>query len=575
MRYSSYEKPLKTMTMIWSIMLGLQSKNYSGKVALALSTKIRLNSLQGAEYSSVIRCKHGSSFKFDGIFKRKHFAVRSRTENIVGLHSQTTISMTETQKLMYEHAKMIIQAGITAVDPCIAIKSILTAKAGISLVVDDPSLGVRHTYNAENYDNVLIIAFGKASAAMAITACELAKQAFPGLETSGVVIVKDDHASEKDLKDLERYNVVVREASHPIPDERGVEASKLILEKVIDAKERTLVLCCISGGGSALFCLPRPPLTLNDLAKVNKVLQSSGMDITKINVIRKKLELGKGGRLAVAAYPATVCSLVLSDIIGDPLDLIASGPTVPDDGSTWQDASDLIQKFGLHSKLPSTVMQMVQDGVNGELSDTPKSSHAAFSTKQQDSTSNLCETILVGNNEKAVMAAAEEASKLGYNAVVLGTRIDGEARHVGRVYANMAAQLAAGKKRPFQMADLPAALIAGGETTVTLPVDNEGKGGRNQELGLAAALCLQENDLQTVTIASVGTDGTDGPTDAAGVIVDSNTVQRTEMSANDALNKHDAYNFFDSISQNEDYPPLLKTGATGTNVADIAVILVR
>ena len=328
-----------------------------------------------------------------------------------------------------------------------------------------------------------------------------------------------------------------------------------------EASERTLVLCCISGGGSALFCSPKPPLTLHDLISTNGALLASGMTIQQMNIIRKRLEMGKGGRLAAAAYPSTVVTLVLSDIVGDPLDLIASGPTVPDT-STWKDARDLVQRsISLQSTLPSAVLQLLQEGL------------------QEDSLPlkvfQKSETVLVGNNELAVMAAAEEAQRLGYHPVVLTTRMEGEARHVAGVYAAMAHHLACQHERdlPYSMANLPAAIIGGGETTVTL-VGKSGIGGRNQELALAAALQLKRYSVRNVVLASAGTDGTDGNTGVAGAVVDGGTIDRLDGDAEQALQQHDSHTYFKQAAEcNES--PLIGIGPTGTNVADVCVMLIR
>lgn len=389
------------------------------------------------------------------------------------------------------------------------------------------------------------------------------------------------------------------------------------MKMVMKATERTLIICCISGGGSALLCLPRPPITIDDLARTSSILLESGMDITKINVIRKRLELIKGGRLAAAAFPATLVTLVLSDVIGDRLDLIASGPTVLDDGSTWEDAALLLHSYGLMSKssensrsndsskevgcedrgakskkcfLPRSVIDVINRGLFGELDDSPRGSHPIFSTKRRvsgrkPSTAKLCEVFLVGSTRLAVLAAAREAERFGYNAVVLGTRIQGEASDVAGIFAALAEQLLSQSDGLHSVAQLPAALLAGGETTVTiLDGEENGTGGRNQEVGLSAALHLKSMSLRDVVIASVGTDGTDGPTDAAGAIVDGTTIDRVE-NANDttvtgeaALKRHDAYTFLQSekFMQSTNYvPSLVRTGPTGTNVADVAVILVR
>jgi len=335
-----------------------------------------------------------------------------------------------------------------------------------------------------------------------------------------------------------------------------------------------LVICCISGGGSALFCLPQDPLSMDDLKKTNQVLLGSGMSIQDMNVIRKRLESGKGGRLAAAAYPSTVISLILSDVLGDPLDLIASGPTVPDT-STFGDAYQLVQKNNLEYKLPAKVVQLLKDGMAGSVPDAPSKDHPIFSEGKS-------ETVIVGNNELAVQAAAQAAHVRGYSTRVIGCRVDGEAKEVANMYAAMAQHLALQRNQsnrntiddPYALAKLPLALIAGGETTVSIPAGSKGKGGRNQELALAAALKFQQLGLRDVVLASVGTDGTDGPTDAAGGIVDGGTIARLENDAEEALKLHDSYNYLKQKDQ-DGHSPLVKTGATGTNVADICVLLLK
>jgi glycerate-2-kinase len=283
------------------------------------------------------------------------------------------------------------------------------------------------------------------------------------------------------------------------------------------------------------------------------------MTIQQMNVIRKRLEIVKGGRLAAAAYPSTVVTLVLSDILGDPLDLIASGPTVRDT-STCKDAWDLVQSnISLQSSLSQAVLNMLREGVQEDI---------PLDVFQKG------ETILVGNNELSVMAAAKEAQRLGYHPVVLGTHVEGEARHVAGVYTAMAHHLASQHHRdlPFSMAKLPAAIIGGGETTVTL-AGKTGKGGRNQELALAAALSFKRLSLRNVVLCSIGTDGTDGPTDAAGAVVDGGTVdQLGHREAEQALQQHDAYTYF---QQAGNQTPLVMTRPTGTNVADVCVTLIQ
>lgn len=458
---------------------------------------------------------------------------------------------------MTQNALAIVKAAIDAVDPHTAVQTHVMGKPG-SLQIGS------NTYKENDYDQVVLISFGKASSAMAVAAVERLEQCLPSLDITGVVICKDDHATKDELMTLQKYDIHVQEASHPVPNLRSVQGARKIVDLLqTRASERTLVVCCISGGGSALCCAPKPPLTLKDLMETNQALLNSGLKIQNVNVIRKRLEIAKGGRLAAAAYPSTVVTLVLSDILGDPLDLIASGPTVPDT-STFEDAIALVEQNSvLQSTLPPAVMKFLKDG-----------------SKSNDEIPldvfNKCDTVLVGNNELAVTAAADEALRLGYNPVVIGTSIEGEACHVAGVYVSMAHYLSQQNNRgvPYAMSLLPAAIIGGGETTVTLPGDkmHNGKGGRNQELALSAAVKLRDLSLRNVVLASVGTDGTDGPTDAAGAVVDAGTLDRLQHgSAVEALQQHDAYTYF---SQEKD-GPLIMTGPTGTNVADVCVTLVR
>jgi len=506
--------------------------------------------------------------------------------------------MTANETQMTKDALRMARAAIRAVYPDVAIRDrlrveyddegrrVLVARAGGGGGVPVRELA----YDLSDYDNVRIVSFGKASAAMALAAAEVlsdstSRSNIPAPRLDGVVIIKDDHATDEEIKTLnEKYNILVRSASHPVPDARSVAAATEILELASSSDSRTLIVACISGGGSALFCSPRDTLTLDDLMAVNRRLLQSGMPIEHMNVIRKRLENGKGGRLAAAAYPATVLALVLSDIIGDPLDLIASGPTVPDDGSSWDDAHGLVNAYGLNSggehELPIAVLDLLLMGKDGKLDDTPKSAHPAFSaigaTDKHPSKKEhklFSETILVGNNDAAVLAAADEAAKMGYNPVILGTRVDGEASCVASFYISMAEMLSRQRndahiKHPI--ASLPVALIAGGETVVTLPPNCQGRGGRNQELALSAALKMQEVGLRDVVLASVGTDGTDGPTDAAGAIVYGDIVNEDTINdAKEALRNHDAYRFFERTQS------LVMTGPTGTNVADICITLIK
>ena len=243
---------------------------------------------------------------------------------------------------MTEDCRQIIDKAIEAVDPVHAVYNTLRSVEDTNVLLQ---VGSR-VYSLKEYKKVIVVAFGKASSAMAATVVDILiarNNSHDCPRISGLVIVKDDHAKPGEVELLHANNVVVREAAHPVPDERSVAASKELLDLVKkEASEDTLVIACISGGGSSLFCAPRKPLSLQDLQATNDALLKSGWSIQDMNVVRKRLEQGKGGRLAVAAYPSHVCSLILSDVLGDPLDLIASGPTVPDT-SNWQDAWELVQ----------------------------------------------------------------------------------------------------------------------------------------------------------------------------------------------------------------------------------------
>ncbi len=477
-----------------------------------------------------------------------------------------SILQTHTEQEMTLHALQIVSKAIQAVDPAQAIRSHFQLD-GTRL-----KIGQKETLNLENYDNLVLVAFGKASSAMAAAVLQ---QLDGRLKSSGIVICKDDHGTKEELQLLKKNGVEVKMASHPVPDERSVQGAASLMDLVRTHRSpSTLVVCCISGGGSALFCLPTSPLSLEDLQAVNSVLLASGMGIQDMNVIRKRLEQGKGGGLAAECYPSQLVTLVLSDVLGDPLDLIASGPTVPD-SSTWMDAWNIVQQYDLQDRLPKTVVSVMECGLRGGLPNSPSIGHPIFETSK---------TVLVGNNAIAVKAAAKEAQALGYHPVVLGTQIEGEAKEIPHVYTAMALQLQQLSVQSFSgefsvASALPVALIAGGEATVSLSSDSKGKGGRNQEMALSAGLLLEKLDLRNVVFASLGTDGTDGPTDAAGAVVDATTVRHDMEGGRDALRTHNAYPFFERLGQMDVYhsrpSPLIKTGPTGTNVADICITLIE
>jgi glycerate 2-kinase len=500
------------------------------------------------------------------------FIARRGVTGAASASQNTDARQTPEETKMTSDARSIVDAAIHAVEPVFSVQQRLhhldTSRfmLGVSGKNEDGKV-----YDLKDYDKVVLVAFGKASSAMASAVVDRLLESSYSPQLSGLVIIKDDHATKDETNKLEKHGISVLSAAHPVPDERSVQASRQLLELVrTSASPRTLVIACISGGGSALFCAPHPSLSLADLQATSTALLQSGWSIQDMNVVRKRLEQGKGGRLAQAAFPGHVMSLILSDVLGDPLDLIASGPTVPDT-SSWEDAWQLVQRLP-ENALPVAVYQLLQAGVESKIPDSPSADDPGFSN---------CTNCLVGNNAVAVTAAAKKAQELGYHPVVLGTQLEGEASQVARVYIGLAQHLQqqatdtrTGDNNMYAMAKLPAALIAGGETTVSIPKDSTGKGGRNQELALAAAVAMKTSKLRQVVLASVGTDGTDGPTDAAGAVVDGGTVDRLTGSASEALNRHDAYPYL-AQTDADGWSPLVKTGPTGTNVADVCVILIE
>jgi len=344
------------------------------------------------------------------------------------------------------------------------------------------------------------------------------------------------------------------EAGHPVPDENGVAAAGKALDLLRKAGRETLVVCLISGGGSALFVSPMEGLSLADKQQTTRILLRGGADIMELNTVRKHLSRVKAGRLAEAARPARVVSLILSDVIGDPVGFIASGPTAPDT-TTWAEALDIVTRYDGAGEMPRRVMQILRSGAGGRIPDTPK---------QDDPLFDRVENILIGSNRIAAEAARAKALAMGYEPVLLTTELQGEAREAAGRLCRRAlesqSRLASDRRR--------FCLIAGGETTVT--VRGKGLGGRNTEMALAFALAIA--GTRGITFLSAGTDGTDGPTDAAGAIVDGRTVPDARALGLDPrayLDDNDSYRFFEQAGG------LLKTGPTGTNVMDLQIILIE
>lgn len=438
------------------------------------------------------------------------------------------------QKLRSDGMEIFTHA-LKAVDPVEAVKRCLRVD-GENLVVDGK------TYSLRDYANIYVIGAGKAGASMALAVEEIVGDRI----AKGVINVKYGHVSQ-----LKR--VKLNEVGHPIPDEKGVSGSEEIAGLLEQLGENDLVICVISGGGSALLPSPAEGISLEDKQKMTNLLLECGANINEINAIRKHISKLKGGGIARLAYPSTVVALILSDVVGDPLDVIASGPTVPDN-STFGDCMSILKKYALLEEVPESIKARIQRGTKGEIEETPKAGNPIF-----EKTHN----VIIGSNIIAVKAAEGRARELGYNPLILSTFIEGETREVAKVHAAIAKEILK-SNHPISP---PACIISGGETTVT--IRGKGLGGRNQEFALAAALDIQE--LEGVVILSGGTDGTDGPTDAAGAIADADTVRRAlelGFDANAYLDDNDSYHFFGKLGD------LLTTGPTNTNVMDLRLILV-
>jgi glycerate 2-kinase len=443
--------------------------------------------------------------------------------------------MSSNTEKMREHAMQIFQAGLQAVDPVEAI--IRHVRLNDNLFI----IGERR-FNLKDYDRILVVGAGKAVAPMAKAVEDLLGDRI----SAGVIVVKDEHG-------LPLKKIKVCEASHPVPDERGVLGTEQILSLVEKAGERDLIICLISGGGSALLIAPVQGISLEDKQNTTKLLLACGATIHEFNTVRKHLSRAKGGRLAQMAYPATVASLILSDVVGDDLDVIASGPTVPDSG-TFQDARKILKGYVIWDQLAPSVRSHIGKGLAGQIEDTPKSDNPAFKR---------CSQVLVGTNLHALQAAGNKAEKLGYRSLILSSKVEGEAREVAKFYAAIAKEVLS-SENPLKP---PVCALSGGETTVTLR--GEGRGGRNQEFALASAIAIE--GLDRVVVLSGGTDGTDGPTDAAGAIADGTTVARArekKLDPGDFLQRNDSYTFFQQLQD------LVMTGPTRTNVMDLYMFLV-
>ena len=408
---------------------------------------------------------------------------------------------------------------------------------------DGRRLGVGSAdFDLTRIHRLLVLGAGKASGAMAQALEELLEDRI----ADGLVVVKDGYRAP-----TRRVRVV--EAGHPIPDGRGATAARELLALARSADEADLVVSLISGGGSALAPAPVPPITLGEKQTLTRQLLEGGATIDELNAVRKHCSLLKGGQLAKAAAPAPVVSLILSDVIGDRLDVIASGPTAPDE-TTYASALAVLDRFGLREHAPASVERHLERGARGEVPETPEVGDPVFRRVTNH---------LIGSNRLVVEAAEAKARQLGFHTWVLTGSLRGEAREAAGHFADLARQV----QSTGQPVSRPGCVIAGGETTVT--VRGRGKGGRCQEFCLASALKL--DGLPEVVVLAAGTDGTDGPTEAAGAIADGRTLGRAAekgLDARTSLAANDSFGFFAALGD------LVHTGPTRTNLLDLYLLLV-
>ena len=436
-----------------------------------------------------------------------------------------------------EIALDVIEHVLTSVDPRLIIKSKVVLRKD-QLSIDG------NTFDLNTFKRIFVMGGGKASGSMAKGLEEVLGNRIEG----GLVVVPRGTET--------RYmtsRIKVQGATHPVPDNESIEAAKRLMELADRAEEDDLVLCLISGGGSSLMALPREGVSLSDKQKVIDLLLKSGATINEINAVRKHLSCFKGGQLAKRLYPATVVSLLLSDVVGDPLDVIASGPTAPDP-TTFENAVSVLKRYSLWERAPETVRKVLCEGAEGSIPETPKDGDLAFERVYN---------IVVGNNRLACAAAVEGLRRNGLKTLLLTSFIEGEAKEVGFMLGALAQEIAA-SGNPLQP---PVGIVVGGETTVT--VTGGGRGGRNQEIALSAALKI--GGLDDMVIASISTDGVDGMTDAAGALVDGKTIQRSRglgLDSRECLKNNDSYAFFSKLDD-----CLIYTGPTGTNVDDVSILI--
>ncbi len=433
-------------------------------------------------------------------------------------------------------AARIMASALSAVDPRAAVLA--------NLKLNNSNLEVdRKIYNLNSFNRILLVGAGKAGQPMA----EAIQEVLGYHLESGKVIVKEGYLTN--IHHSDRIEII--EAGHPIPDQRGVSGTGKIIELLENTTKYDLVICVISGGGSALMVSPVPGITLQNLQLLTEKLLAIGATINEINTLRKHLDRIKGGQIARYTAPAKLICLILSDVVGDPLDVIASGPTVPDP-TTFEDALEILNRYQIREHVPESIVEFLTLGQDGKVNETPKPGDQIFAEVNN---------VIVGSNQTATKAAQIQAEKEGFNTFVLSNFLQGEASQAGNFLSSILRQIA----EHSQPLPRPACIIVGGETTVTLRGD--GHGGRNQEIALGAVHGLDGlNEVALITLAS---DGGDGPTNAAGAVVTGDTFLRArslDLNPLSFLARNDAYNFFNPLGD------LVKTGPTLTNVNDIAFL---
>ena len=436
-----------------------------------------------------------------------------------------------------EDAISLFQAGIKAASPKNLVPDKTLLQKNILTVSD--IYGISKSFDLKNFKRIKVIGAGKASTAMA---CELEKILGDDIN-EGLVVT--NYELQPKLKRIESLK-----ASHPLPDKDGVKASKKIVEICNNAKEDDLIINLISGGASSLLPFRAYNITLEDKIKTTEILLKAGATIQELNTVRKHISAIKGGLLAKYAYPATMINLIISDVIGDQLDVIGSGFTVPDP-TTFEDSWNVVLKYKLENNIPQSVKSYLHDGMEGKAPETPKPGNSLF---------NNVHNLIIGNNGIALSAIKTAAEKKGYNAKIISSSLEGETKVVGKFIAQIAKEYVKEKQNQI-------CLIFGGETTVT--VTGDGKGGRNQEFCLSIAIEIDGNN--NITFLSGDTDGKDGQTEAAGAICNGRTIERGKELGLDAikyLNNNDSYIFFNELDD------LIITGPTNTNVMDIQILLI-